>query len=240
VTVGQEVKAGDVIALGISGSLNDEFQVMDEHRGDGILTQVGGYSYVSPFDYLEPTQQADLLAQFQAQVVEPFFSAGASVLAANPWEPFLTNRTLIHHENRGTLVGEWVLGNRPWATPDPLYFDILTLDAVTDAYGSFSVFSATDYNLASPASKGIQGGVFALPAAGQVTLTYAGSASPDWYGLYRIDESGSRATMTLEWRSQAFPAAITANAALYYERLNVYVGLDAQMLGVLAATTSAP
>ena len=233
VTVGQNVTAGEVIALGISGTLNNEFQVMDENRGDGILTDVNGYSYVSPFDYLQPGQQAELVALYQAQVVAPVFTIGQSVNAGNPWEPFLTNRTLIHHQNRGTIIGEWVLDNRPWSTPDPLYFDILTINAVANAYGQFSAFNATDYNLTSPASKGIMGGTFSLPAAGQVTFTYRGSASPDWYGLYSIDESGSRATMTLEWSSLGFPAAITSSAALYYERAPVYVGRDAELLGVL-------
>jgi hypothetical protein len=233
VTVGQKVNAGDVIALGIPGTLNNEFQVMDENRGDGILTDVTGYSYVSPFDYLQPSQQAELLALYQAQVVTPVFTLGQSVTAGNPWEPFLTNRTLIHHQNRGTLVGEWVLGNRSWSTPDPAYFDLLTIQAVTNAYGQFSVFNATDYNLTSPASKGIMNGTFSLPAAGQVTFTYAGTSGPGWYGLYRVDESGSRATLTLEWSPQGFPAAISPNAAVYYERAPVYVERDAQLLGVL-------
>ncbi len=233
VTAGQNVSAGEVVALGIPGTLNNEFQVMDEHRGDGILTDVNGYSYVSPFDYLQPSQQAELAALYQAQVVAPIFTLGQSARAGNPWEPLLTNRTLIHHENRGTIIGEWVLGNRSWGTPDPLYFDILTVNAVANVYGQFSVFSATDYNLASPASKGILGGTFSLAAAGQVTFTYSGSAAPNWYGLYSIDESGGRATLTLEWSSQGFPAAISSGAALYYERAPIYVGRDAELLGVL-------
>jgi hypothetical protein len=39
--------------------------------------------------------------------------------------------------------------------------------------------------------------------------------------------------MTLEWNAQAFPAAIFANAAVYYERGPYYVERDAQLLGAL-------
>jgi hypothetical protein len=234
VSVGQKVKAGDLVALGISGSLNNEFQLMDENRGDGIKTDTNGYSYVSPFDYLQPSQQAALVALYQAQVVTPFFALGQEVNSGKPWEPYLTNQTLIHHENRGTLMGEWVLSNRQWSTPDPLYYDILTIMDVTNTYGQFSRFDATDYNLSSPASKGIVDGSFTLTAqAGQVVFTYRGSATPNWYGLYSVDESSGRAIMKLEWSASGFPAAISSDAAVYYERAPVYVERDAQLLGVL-------
>jgi hypothetical protein len=234
VSVGQAVKAGDLLGQAVPGTLNSEFQLMDEHRGDGILTDTNGYSYVSPFDYLEAGQQAALVALYQSQVVAPVFALGQEVNSGKPWEPYLHNRTLIHHQNRGTLIGEWILGNRPWSTPDPLYFDILTLNAVTNAYGSFAKFNCTDNNLTAATTKGIMSGAYApgqLP--GQVTFTYDGSATPNWYGLYSIDESGPRAVMILEWSPQGFPTVISANAARYYERLNVYVGRDAELLGVL-------
>ena len=234
VSVGQKVKAGDVVALGIPGSLNNEFQLMDENRGDGIKTDVNGFSYVSPIDYLQEDQQAELIALYEAQVVAPFFTLGEQVNAGKPWEPYLTNQTLIHHQNRGMLVGEWVLGNRQWSTPDPLYFDILTINAVTNAFGQFSKFNCSDYNLSDPKSKGIVSGNFASgPQEGQVTFTYDGSATPNWYGLFSIDESGARAIMKLEWSAQGFPVAISSSAAVYYERLPVYVGRDAELLGVL-------
>jgi hypothetical protein len=233
VALGQTVKAGDVVALGIHGSLNNEFQLMDENRGDGIKTDVDGYSYVSPFDYLEASQQAALVALYQAQVVTPFFTLGQEGNAGKPWEPYLTNRTLFHAQNRGTLIGEWVLSNRNWNIPDPLYFDILTINDATNAYGHFSKFCATDYS-SGPGSKGILDGDFSLPGPpGQVLFTYRGSTTPTWYGLYQVDESGGRAIMTLEWNAQAFPAAIFANAAVYYERGPYYVERDAQLLGAL-------
>jgi hypothetical protein len=233
VAVGQPVQAGDVLGVAIPGSLNNEFQLMDENRGDGIKTGVNGYSYVSPFDYLEPSQQAALVALYQAQVVTPSFTLGQSVSAGNPWEPYLTNRTLIHHQNRGTLIGEWILSNRDWNTPDPLYFDILTINQVSNVYGQFAKFCATDYNTTAPTSKGILDGDFTLPGPGLVNFTYRGSATPSWYGLYSIDESGGRAVMTLEWNAQAAPTELSANAAIYYERAPIYAELDAQLLQAL-------
>jgi hypothetical protein len=234
VSVGQRVKAGDVVAQGISGSLNNEFQLMDENRCDGVKTDVNGYSYVSPFDYLVDSQKTALVAQYQAQVATPYFANGRTTNAGKPWEPYLTNKTLFHSNHRGTIIGEWVLSNKGWNTPDPLYFDILTVNDVTNAYGHFSKFSATDYNSSSPANKGIVDGDFTLSSqTGQVIFTYSGSATPNWYGLYSVDESSRRAIMRLEWSRQDFPAAITSNAAIYYERAPIYVYRDAQLLGAL-------
>ena len=233
VHTGQAVKAGQTIGLGITGSLNEEFQLMDEKRGDGIKTDTDGYSYVSPFDYLKPEQQAELIALYKAQVVVPYFTAGQQMDNALPWEPHLTNRTLIHHQHRGTLVGEWVLGNRQWQTPDPLYFDIFTLNEVTNSYGHFQEFAATDYS-GGPGSKGIVGGTFAFTGTpGQVTFTYPNGFIPAYYGLYSIDESGGRAKLHLQWSTTGFPKSIGSDAALYYERIPVYVYRDAQLLGVL-------
>ena len=233
VHVGDTVKQGEVIGLGITGSLNEEFQLMDEKRGDGIKTDTDGYSYVSPFDYMKPEQQAELIALYQSQVVTPYFTAGQEISNSKPWEPYLTNRTLIHHQNRGTIVGEWVLGNRQWSTPDPLYFDIFTINEVTNSYGQFQEFAATDYS-GGPGTKGIVEGSFSFTGTpGQVTFTFPGGFVPAYYGLYSIDESGGRAKLTLEWSPTGFPAAITSNAAVYYERIGVYVYLDAQLLGML-------
>jgi hypothetical protein len=54
-----------------------------------------------------------------------------------------------------------------------------------------------------------------------------------YYARYAVDETGPRAKLTIEWRLGGYPASISANAAVYIERTNVYLGLDAQQLGLI-------
>jgi hypothetical protein len=47
-----------------------------------------------------------------------------------------------------------------------------------------------------------------------------------------VDESSDRAKLTMEWNQGSYPTAITANAAVYAERAPIYLGGDAQALGI--------
>jgi len=53
-----------------------------------------------------------------------------------------------------------------------------------------------------------------------------------WFALYTVDESSGRARLTMEWQQGAYPASITANAAVYVERSAIYLGGDAEALGL--------
>ena len=63
-----------------------------------------------------------------------------------------------------------------------------------------------------------------------VTMRYS---STKYYALYSVDESGPRAKLTMEWKIGSYPPAISSNAAVYIERSNVYLSLDAQQLGLI-------
>jgi hypothetical protein len=63
-----------------------------------------------------------------------------------------------------------------------------------------------------------------------MTRTFGGGM---YYARYAVDESGPRAKLKLEWRLGSYPDSISSKAAVYIERTNVYLGLDAQQLGLL-------
>ena len=219
---------------GITG----EYTLMDQNRCDGVLSQVGGYSYVSPFDYLKPDVQADLVARYQAQIAVPDFAAGKSASTGNPWEPYLTNPTLFHAQHLGTIVGEWILANKGWSPEDASYYDKFTVMDVTNAYGHF-----TQYTTAEGANPPLPGGptvcsagTWSLPDNSGRILFQDRFGGPPCFGIYKIEEgqvtpSGSTSKLTLEWSTQAYPTAFSANAAVYYARLPVYAGLNATLLG---------
>ncbi len=229
VTAGQHVKQGDPIGTAQLA----EFNLVDYNRSDGVRTEDAGGSNVSPFDYLEPSVQAALIARVTSQVVAPYFANGSAVGNSRPWEPTLTNKLLFHRDHPGTFQGEWLCTNKGWTTPDPLYFDLITIHDVTNSYGHFQHIDLEDYNTSAPGSKGLTDGTW-VPgdSAGKfiMTMSYSGGR---YYARYAVDESGPRAKLRLEWRLGSYPDSISSNAAVYIERTNVYLGLDAQHLGLL-------
>lgn len=229
VVAGQHVKQGDPVGI---ASLA-EFNLVDYNRSDGVRTDVAGGSNVSPFDYLQPDIQSALIARVTNEVVAPYFAKGSVVGNSRPWEPSLTNKLLFHHDYRGTFQGEWLCTNKGWTTSDPLYFDLMAIHDVTNAYGHFQHIDLEDYNTSLPGSKGLMDGTW-VPgdSAGKfiVTLSYSNAK---YYARYAVDESGPRAKLRLEWRLGSYPDSISSNAAVYIERTNVYLGLDAQQLGLI-------
>jgi hypothetical protein len=229
VVAGQHVNSGDPVAIAASA----EFNLVDYNRTDGVRTSETGGSNVSPFDYLKPDVQAALIAR-QVNEVVPIFSTGSVAGNSRPWEPWLTNKLLFHADFRGTFQGEWLCTNKgSWNTPDSVYFNVMTIHDVTNQYGHFMHIDLEDYNTSAPGSKGLTDGTW-VPgdSAGKFIVTMAYS-NVQLYARYAVDESGPRAKLTIQWQQGSYPASISSSAAVYIERKNVYLGLDAQELGLL-------
>ncbi len=230
VKVGDQIRQGDMIATGPSA----ELMLQDMNRSDGERSGAG--SPVSPFDYLKDDVKAAVIARHIAQVVEPYFKIGTVVGNSRPWEPYLTNRVLFHKNYQGRVPGEWILTNKGWKTPDPLYFDVMTIFDVTNDYGHFQRFEVMDYDWSILGNKKNGNGTWsAADGQGKIifSLTGNGRLAGNYYGLYKIDESGGRAKMSIEWKKDGYPDAISANAAVYTERSATYLQNDAQQLGIL-------
>jgi hypothetical protein len=229
VVVGQHVKQGDPVGTAQLA----EFNLVDYNRSDGVRTEDAGGSNVSPFDYLKPDVQAALIGRVMNDVVAPYFAKGSSAGNSRPWEPYLTNKLLFHHDHPGTFQGAWICTNKGWTKADPLYFDVIAINDVTNAYGHFQHIDLEDYNTSLPGSKGLWDGTW-VPgdSAGKfiMTLGYGGGT---YYARYAVDESGPRAKLRVEWRLGSYPDSLSSNAAVYIERKNVYLGLDAQQLGLI-------
>jgi hypothetical protein len=230
VKVGDKVRQGDRIATGPSA----EFMLIDQNRSDGERSDAG--SMVSPFDYLRDDVKAAVIARHISRVVEPYFKSGKAVGNSRPWEPYLTNRMLYHEEHPGTVVGEWILSNKGWNVPDPTYFDVLAVYDVTNEYGQFRRFDVMDYDWLRPGNKKNGSGTWSTPdGPGKIVFVLTGSNQYDgsYYGLYKIDETGDRAKMTIEWKKGSYPEAITPSAAVYTERSATYLSDDARKIGIL-------
>ncbi len=228
VKVGDTVREGDPVGQ-MTGSA--EFNLIDNNRSDGERTGGTSGSPVSPFDYLRDDVKAALVARHRAEVVEPYFSRGVAAGNSRPWEPLLTNPMLFHAEHRGTPVGEWILTNKHWSTPDAVFYDVMTVFDVTNAYGHFQRIELMDHDWSASGNKrGIAGSWSAPDGAGTLVLTLERGAT--WYARYTVDETGGRAKLTVEWKQGGYPSSITSNAAVYTERAPIYLSVDAQLLGI--------
>lgn len=227
VAVGAVVKEGDPIGNGPSA----ELMLIDNQRTDGERTGGTTGSPVSPFDYLREDVKSALLARHLSEVVAPFFERGQAAGNHHPWEPYLTNQMLFHSAHRGTFAGEWILINKDWQNPDPVYFDVMTIFDVTNPYGHFQVFELMDHDWSAPGSKRNRVASWAASdGVGKFVLTFTGGVN--WYALYTVDESEGRARLKTEWKQGGYPPAITSDAAVYVERAPIYLGGDADALGL--------
>jgi hypothetical protein len=228
VKVGDVVKEGDQVARGPSA----EMMLIDYKRNDGERTGSSSGSLVSPFDYLRDDVKSALVARYVAEVVDPFYRNGQSIGNGRPWEPYLTNPMLFHNEHRGTIVGEWILLNKGWKTPDPVYWEVMAIFDVTNTYGHFQRAEFMDHDWTQAGSKRLGSATWqSTGGAGTIVFTLVGG--PTWYGLFTVDESSGRAKLTMEWKEGSYPAAITSNAAVYMERGPITVLVDAQALGIV-------
>lgn len=228
VKLGDKVKEGDPVGA-MNGSA--EFNLIDNNRTDGERTGGITGAPVSPFDYLRDDVKAALVARHVAEVVTPYFQNGNVAGNSRPWEPYLTNQMLYHADHRGTFVGEWILTNKNWRTPDAVYYDVMALFDVTNAYGHFQRIELMDHDWSALGNKNhILGAWLATDGPGKVVLVLERGAP--WFALYAVSESNGRATLTMEWKQGTYPLSLSANAAVYTERSAIYLGGDAQALGL--------
>ncbi|MCX6134292.1 MAG: hypothetical protein NTU47_10815 [Ignavibacteriales bacterium] len=230
VKLGDKVRQGDRVATGPSA----EFMLYDQNRSDGERSDVG--SMVSPFDYLRDDVKAAVIARHISNVVDPYFKAGKAMGNSRPWEPYLTNKMLYHKDHPGSVAGEWILSNKGWNVPDPLYYDVMAIFDVTNQYGQFHKFEVMDYDWSKPGNKKNGTGSWTPgDGPGKIIFALTGNVQLDgtYYGLYKIDEAGGRAKMSIEWKKGSYPDVISSNAAVYTERSATYLSDDAQKLGIL-------
>lgn len=229
VTLGAHVKQGDPVVRGATA----EFMLIDNNRTDGERSGPTNGSFVSPFDYLRDADKNALIARFQAEVIAPWFSTGKSAGNSRPWEPALTNPSLFHARQMGTVAGEWILTNKGWhSTPDPSYYDLMTIFDVTNSYGHWQRIEAGDHDWSLPGNKNNASASWTAPdGPGTMIVTFFGK--PAMYARYSTDDTGTRSKLTIKWKAGSYPASISAAAAVYVTRSATYLGADAALLGLI-------
>lgn len=218
VSVGNTVALGQIVGSGMALGVDKEsaeLSLLDSNRSDGVMS--GNAAYVSPFDYLNTTDQTALIASYEALIVTPYFLSGQSHGSDYIWEPFLTNRLLCHSAHKGTVIGEWLLTGT-WSVGD--WPDILSLLEINNTYYTGKRVAAQD----DEGVDSILWGTWEVDYALDRIKIYDQTAT--YYGIFELGGTATRETMKLEYQTGTFPAAFSANAALYVERMPVSRRMD--------------
>ncbi len=235
VKVGDKVKVGQPIGYGIPaynnpGYQSGEFVLGDDNRRDGVKgwTVQNGVA-VSPFDYLRDDVKQQLISEFTKQAIDPYVSKGQPIETINPWEPYLTNPLLIHKQNMGTIAGEWYLKSMKWATDS--FPDVLILLKANTKYYNQNRIIASDEE---------QEKFVGTWEADYTKKTFVINSNVYGllYGIFELDESGSRATLKIEYQTGSYPTGFSDKALTYIERDAVQRREDAYKLGVWCMQTS--
>jgi len=145
-----------------------------------------------------------------------------------PYQPFLTNKQLLHPGNEGRLTGEWYLLSSKWAPEFP--FDIMTFIEADNPYFKGNVALADDTG--NEGRIKIKGTFKVDYEKGRLRIVNEDGVK--YFGIFEIDESEERARLKLEVNTNSYPIEFSSEAAIYIERGNLYhCREDAYHLGVL-------
>lgn len=226
VSVGTTVKEGDPVAYGITygGMQSAEFMLQDKNRNDGVVDN-NTASYVSPFDYLKPDIKSALEERYINEVITPYLSKGLSAGNNQPAEPYLTNKVLIHKDNKKTVAGEWLLKSIKWAE-DNIPDMLILLDINNPYFVGKKLIAADDKG----EGKHILNGTWSVDTLQHHIIFY--SDGKKYFGLYELSESSGRTSLKLEYNTISYPDKFSTNHLVYTERAPTPRRIDAEALGV--------
>ncbi|WP_176371604.1 discoidin domain-containing protein [Desulfosediminicola flagellatus] len=197
-SIGQAITQGMPIGFGMNrekGSESSAFGLIDAGRTDGPAA-IGGGVLVSPFDYLSDKAKVTLINVYKRQVIDKYDPSVETSLVwgFSPYQPYLTNKLMLHKDKHGMLSGVWQIaeGELPH---DPLK-DILTF---IESDGSFLLGNVvfginadnSDSNLnhiEGPFDANYSEGTVTFPTIEGVTYTFP----------FIINEATSPTTLTIK------------------------------------------
>ncbi len=231
--VGDTVTAGQTVGVGFdfmdkengNKATSGEFALIDFNRRDGIYDFFGSPSTVSPYDYLQEPDKSNLVTAYEEKYLEPYLAGETVAYAFHPYQPYLTNPLMLHTDDKkGKLSGEWYSTT---TNPTGDKRDCLTfIEAENPYYKGNLVFTRND-NLSNPYS-GIQGTFEVDYEKNQIIITenypsanQGNDSNPKKvYGIFLIDESGSRPTLKIEFQEESYPESFGSNALDFILRDN--------------------
>ncbi|MBU2560377.1 M23 family metallopeptidase, partial [archaeon] len=228
VTVGQEVKRGEVLGEGnsIEGAPPGmEFLIGDANRNDGPEGEYGDGQAVSMFDYLEEEDREAFIKLYIEKFVGPYLRKGENAgNAVFLWEPFLTNKLLIHEGNDGKLVGEWI-STQKWVQSDGKPEVITFIEANHSLWDGTHMRAHELYNFKDI----ISGRWEADYEKGSVEIK---GEDGTFYAIFEIDETEALAKLKFEYQTGSYPSTFSSGALTFVERDRIGMLKQGQEMGV--------
>jgi len=216
VEVGDYVERGQPVGYGMSyfsGMDSAEFGLVDLGRRDGVRAWGGGAA-VSPYDYLEESEKLALVEAYKEHTVERYMKGLRTTWFFKPYQPYLTNRLLIHDFYPDKLTGEWYLNGSEWGRGYP--DDTLTLIEAENPYYTGNVIIGTDKTEGGENPYTLDGTFYVDYENGRIQIRDGDGTR--YYGIFEVDESGDVATLKLEYHQDGYPDEFSPDAPVYVER----------------------
>jgi len=169
-------------------------------------------SFVSPYEYLNPSNKSAVEHAYYVHKQLPYLENKTIVGDFVPAEPYLTNEIFLHKGHEGEIYGVWFIKDQPWAFGGMPEIIALKLCENNPFYnGTYFAFWDGESN-------------YGYNTYGNFTIDF--TKDPHWitftttegtiyYGIFKVNESGDRPTLLLEFNESSRPSDFTSNAVLY-------------------------
>jgi len=196
-----------------------DFGLADKRVTDGPATWIiEEGSFVSPYEYLNPSNKSAVEQAYYIHKQLPYLENKTIVDDFIPAEPYLTNEIFLHRGHEGEIYGVWFIKDQPWAFGGMPEIIALKLCENNPFYnGTYFAFwdGESDYGYNTY-------GNFTIDLTKDPHwVTFITTEGEVYYGIFRVNETGDRPTLLLEYSTSARPADFTENAVLYTLRSRV-------------------
>jgi len=169
-------------------------------------------SFVSPYEYLNPSNKSAVEYEYYVHKQLPYLENKTIVGDFVPAEPYLTNEIFLHKDHEGEIYGVWFIKDQPWAFGGMPEIIALKLCENNPFYnGTYFAFWDGESN-------------YGYNTYGNFTIdltkdphwvTFTTTEGDVYYGIFKVNETGDRPTLLLEYSNSSRPSDFTSNAVLY-------------------------
>lgn len=246
VKVGDVVEKGELIGYPTYFSFEGDgwyaidWGLIDFNNDTGpLFTDYKDYkngSFVPPYDYISEKEREEILTKFNETMLQPFLN-GEFVPSMSKAEHDLVNPVFPPRTSEDDIAGVWVYDGywQQGGQPEMLVF----IHKVSSYFGEvhhavYADFKDVWYFDTWEASYEVDTSI--EPHRVKIDFYYGGPNNVETlYGIYRIDNSGPRLKLIIEFRTDTYPNSFTDNAAVYLIRTRLHPLFDAKFPGYFSA-----
>lgn len=239
VEVGDVVEKGQIIGYPRFFAFEDDgwyaidWGLIDFNNDTGpLFTDYIDYkngSFVPPYDYLNQKEKEEILKKFNETMLQPFLN-GEFVPSMSKAEHDLVNPIFPPRTSEDDIAGVWVYDGywEEGGYPEMLVFIHKNSPYFGEVYHAvYADFRGVWYFDTWEASYEVD--MTVTPHRVRIDFYYGGPNNVETlYGIYRIDSSGPRLKLIIEFSAETYPEDFTEKAAVYLIRTREHPLFDAK------------